>query len=92
MIGKALAVSGQEMSAAIIRIRHASDEAGRLQPVEQANQRSWPDVENLSEGGLIEHFMLREVDEDGASGASHAWKLGAQLSVVATTRQPRRPV
>ena len=42
----------QDMSAAIIRIRHALDEAGRLQPVEQANERNWPDVENLSEGGF----------------------------------------
>jgi hypothetical protein len=76
------------MSAAIIGIRRARDEAGRLQPVEQANDRSWPDVENLSEGGLIETFVLRKVDEDSASCASHAWKPRAQLSVVATARQP----
>ncbi len=43
----------QDMSAAIIRIRYALDEAARLQPVKQANERNWPDVENSSEGGLV---------------------------------------
>jgi hypothetical protein len=32
----------QDMSAAIIRISYALDEAGRLQPIEQANERNWP--------------------------------------------------
>ena len=49
----------EDMSAAIMRIRYALDEAGRLQPVKQANERNWPDVENLSEGGLIGPFVLR---------------------------------
>src|SRR5258705_984007 len=75
------------MSAAIIRVGHARDEAGRLQPVEQANERNRPDVENLSEGGLIDPFVLRELDEDSASCASHAWKL-AHLSIVTTAPQP----
>jgi hypothetical protein len=41
----------QDVSTAIIRIRYALDEAARLQSVKQANERNWPDVENLSEGG-----------------------------------------
>ena len=67
----------QDMSAAIIRIRYALDEAGRLQSVEQANERNWPDVENLSEGRLIGPFVLRQLYEDSASSESHAWQLGA---------------
>src|SRR5271163_2163130 len=78
----------QGMSAAIIRIRYALDEAGRLQPVEQANERNWPDVENLSEGGLIGPFVLRQLYEDSASSESHAWELGAQCAVVETASQP----
>jgi len=77
----------QDMSAPIIRIRYALDEAGRLQPVEQANERNWPDVENLSEGGLIGPFVLRQLYEDCASSESHAWELGAQRAVVATASQ-----
>jgi hypothetical protein len=77
----------QDMSAAIIRIRYALDEAGRLQPVEQANERNWPDVENLSEGRLIGPFVLRQLYEDSASSESHAWELGAQRAVVATASQ-----
>ena len=46
----------QDMSAAIIRISYALDEAACLQSVKQANERNWPDVENLSEGGLIGPF------------------------------------
>ena len=67
----------QDMSAAIIRIGYALDEAARLQPVKQANERNWPDVENLSEGGLIGPFVLRQLYEDSASSESHAWQLGA---------------
>jgi hypothetical protein len=82
----------KDMSAAIIRIRYALDEPGRLQPVKQANERNWPDVENLSEGGLIGPFVLGKVHEDSASSASHAWELGAQRAVVATASQPGCPV
>src|ERR1700722_3419352 len=78
----------QDMSAAIIRIRYALDEAGRLQPVEQANERNWPDVENLSEGGLIGPFVLRQLYEDSAPSESHAWEVGPQRAVVATASQP----
>ena len=78
----------QDMSAAIIRIRYALDEAARLQPVKQANERNWPDVENLSEGGLIGPFVLRQLYEDSASSESHAWEVGAQRAVVATASQP----
>jgi hypothetical protein len=49
----------QDMSAAIIGIRHALNETGRLQSVEQTYERNWPDSENVSEGSLIEHFVLR---------------------------------
>jgi hypothetical protein len=76
------------MSAAIIRIRSAFDEAARLQPVKQANERNWPDVENLSEGRLIGPFVLRQLYEDSASSESHAWEVGAQRAVVATASQP----
>ena len=36
----------------------------RLEPdvgetVEQTYERNWPDSENVSEGSLIEHFVLR---------------------------------
>src|SRR6266446_3442172 len=75
------------MRAPVLRVRDARDEAGTLQPVEQANERNRPDVENLSEGGLIDAFVLRELDEDSASCASHPWKL-AHLSIVATAPQP----
>ena len=78
----------QDMSAAIIRIRYALDEAARLQPVKQANERNWPDVENSSEGGLIGPFVLRQLYENSASSESHAWELGAQRAVVATASQP----
>jgi hypothetical protein len=78
----------QDMSSAIIRLRHALDEAGRLKPVKQANERNWPDVENLSEGGLIGPFVLGKVHEDSALSASHAWEVGAQRAVVATASQP----
>ena len=77
----------QNMSAAIIRIRYALDEATRLQPVKQANERNWPDVENLSEGGLIGPFVLRQLYEHSASSESHAWELGAQRAVVAAASQ-----
>ena len=88
MIGKGLGGERQDMSAAIIRIRYALEEAGRLQPVKQANERNWPDVENLSEGGLVGPFVLRQLYEDGASPESHAWEVGAQRAVVATASQP----
>ena len=78
----------QDMSAAIIRIRYALDEAARLQPVKQANERNWPDVENSSEGGLIGPFVLRQLYENSASSESHAWEVGAQRAVVATASQP----
>jgi hypothetical protein len=77
----------QDMSAAIIRIRYALHEAGRLQAVKQANERNWPDVQNLSEGGLIGPFVLRQLYENSASSESHAWELGAQRAVVATASQ-----
>jgi hypothetical protein len=77
----------EDMSAAIIRIRYALDEAGRLQPVKQANECNWPDVENSSEVGLVEPFMLRELYEDSASSGCHAWEVGAQDAVVTTASQ-----
>ncbi len=77
----------QDMSAAIIRIGYALHKRGRLQPVEQTNERNWPDVENLSEGGLIGPFVLRQLYENSASSESHAWELGAQRAVVATASQ-----
>jgi hypothetical protein len=49
----------QDMSAAIIGIRHALNETGHLQSVEQTYERNWPDSEDVSEGSLIEHFVLR---------------------------------
>jgi hypothetical protein len=76
------------MGAAIIRIRSALDEAARLQPVNQANERNWPDVENSSEGGLIGPFVLRQLHEDSASSESHAWEVGPQRTVVAIASQP----
>jgi hypothetical protein len=76
------------MSSAIIRIRYALDEPGRLQSVKVANERNWPDVENLSEGGLVEPFVLRQLHEDSASSESHAWEVRAQRAVVATASQP----
>jgi hypothetical protein len=78
----------QDMSAAIIRIRYALDEAARLQSVKQANERNWPDVENLSEGGLIGPFVLRQMYQDSASSESHAWEVGAQRAAAATASQP----
>jgi hypothetical protein len=75
------------MSSAIIRIRYALDESGRLQSVKVANERNWPDVENLSEGGLVEPFVLRQLHEDSASSESHAWEVRAQRAVVATASQ-----
>jgi hypothetical protein len=78
----------QDMSAAIIRISYALDEAACLQSVKQANERNWPDVENLSEGGLIGPFVLRQLYEDSASSESHAWEVGAQRAIVATASQP----
>ena len=78
----------QDMCAAIIRIRYALDEAARLQPVKQANERNWPDVENSSEGGLIGPFVLPQLYENSASSQSHAWEVGAQRAVVATASQP----
>jgi len=76
------------MSAAIIRIRDALDETGRLKPVEQTYERNGPNSENLSKGSLIGRFVPREMDEDSASRGSHAREPRAQLSVVAGTRQP----
>jgi hypothetical protein len=76
------------MSPAIIAIRHACDESGRFQPVEQASERTWPDVENLSEGRLIEPYELCELDEDGVSRPRHAWELGLQFSIVEPAPQP----
>ena len=78
----------EDMSAAIIRIRYALDEAGRLQPVKQANERNWPDVENSSGGGLVGPFVLRQLYENSASSESHAWEVGAQRTVVAIASQP----
>jgi hypothetical protein len=78
----------QDMSAAIIGIRHALNETGRLQSVEETYERNWPDSENLSKESLLDRFVLRQVDEDSASHPSHAWESRAQLSVVASTRQP----
>ena len=78
----------QDMSAAIVRVRHTLDQTSRLQSVEQANEGNWPDVENLRDSGLIEPFVVRQVDENSVSRASHTWKLGAQLPVTPTARQP----
>ena len=78
----------QDMSAAIIRIRYALDEAARLQSVKQANERNWPDVENSSEGGLIGPFVVRQLYENSASSETHAWEVGAQRAAVATASQP----
>ena len=78
----------QDMSAAIIRIRYALDEPGRLKSVKQTNERNWPDVENSSEGGLIGPFVLRQLYENSASSESHPWELGAQRAVVETAGQP----
>ena len=78
----------QDMSAAIIRIGYALDETGRLQPVKQANERNWPDVENLSEGGLVAPLVFRQLHEDSASSESHAWEVGAQRAVVTIASQP----
>ena len=80
------------MGATIIGIRHARDQAGRLQPVEQTNECNRPDVENLSECGLIDTFVLREANEDGTPRTSQSWNLGAQLPIVATAPQPSRLV
>jgi hypothetical protein len=41
----------QDMGATIIGIRHARDQARRLQSVEQTNECNRPDVENMSERG-----------------------------------------
>ena len=80
----------QHMTAAVIRIRQARHEAVVFQAVEQANQRDGPDVKDLSEGGLIEAFMLREVDDDGTSRAvmpgsrarsSRSWRPRAKRAV-----------
>jgi hypothetical protein len=49
----------QDMGATIIGIRRARDQAGRLQPVQQTNECNRPDVENMSECGLIDAFVLR---------------------------------
>src|SRR5271156_2052340 len=78
----------QDMSAAIIRIRYALDEAAGLQPVKQANEGNWPDVENSSEGGLIGPFVLRQLYENSASSESYPGEVGAQRAVVATANQP----
>ena len=78
----------QDMSAAIIRISYALDEAACLQSVKQANERNRPDVENSSEGGLIASFVLRQLHEDSASSESHAWEVGPQRTVVAIASQP----
>jgi DNA-binding transcriptional LysR family regulator len=78
----------QDMSAAIIRIRYALDEAACLQSVKQANERNWPDAENSGEGGLIGPFVLRQLYENSASSECHARELGAQRAVVATASQP----
>src|ERR1700679_985103 len=78
----------QERGGAILGIRYALDEAPRLQPVKQANERNWPDVENSSEGGLIGPFVLRQLYENSASSESHASEVGAQRAIVATASQP----
>jgi hypothetical protein len=75
------------VSAAIIGVGHARDEARRLQRVEQANKCHRRDVENSSESGLIDPFVPREMEENSASRASHAGKL-AHFPIVATAPQP----
>jgi hypothetical protein len=65
------------MSAAIIGIGYARKEAGRLQPVDKANECARPDIENLREASLVEPREPLEMDEDDASRARHAWDFGA---------------
>jgi hypothetical protein len=86
--GESLGCQHQDMSAAIIGVRHAGDESRRLQPIEQASERTRPDVETLRESHLIEPYELREMDEDSASRARHAWELGSQFSIEETAPQP----
>lgn len=78
------------MGAAIIGVRHPCDETCRLQPIEQADERHRRDVENLSEGGLIDAVVPREMKEDRASCASHAWEQGAHFPIIAPAPQPGR--
>jgi hypothetical protein len=76
------------MNAEIIGVGPPHDQAGRLQPVEQANERNRPDVEDASQGGLIDSFVPRQMAEDNASCAGHPRKPGAHLAVKVPGPQP----
>src|SRR5260221_14765554 len=80
------------MSAAISRVRHARDEAVRLQSVEQANQGHRRDVEHSREGGLIYATVPRDLHEHNAPRPGHAGKLRANLAIAALAPQQRRVV
>jgi hypothetical protein len=79
-IGRALAVIVRTFSAAIVKGRRARNEAVRLQPIKQTNECYRPDFEDFSECGLIDPFVLREIDENSASCAGHARKPRAHFS------------
>jgi hypothetical protein len=77
----------QDMSAAIIRIRYALDEAGRLQPLFSYSWRSTkgpikPPSLKFSTSGQLRSFACST-----ASSESPAWELGVQRAVVATASQ-----
>jgi hypothetical protein len=76
------------MSAAIIGIGYARKEAGRLQPVDEANERARPDIENLREASLVEPYEPREMDEDKASRVRHAREPRVQFSIEEAAPQP----
>jgi len=76
------------MSPAIIGIGHARNEAGRFQPVDEANERARPDIESLREASLVEPYEPCELDEDKASRARHAWVLRVQFSIDEPVPQP----
>ena len=65
--GQSLGGEPQDRRTTLISLDDAHDEAAGLQPVEQASERLRPDVENLSERGLIEPFVLRQMRQDDAS-------------------------
>ena len=76
------------MSPAIIGIRHARDEAGSFQPIDEADECARPDIESLREASLVEPREPREMDEDEASRARHAREPCVQLSIEEAAPQP----
>ena len=54
------------MRAVVIRVAHAGDIAGGLQPIEEKNELSRPDVKKLRESGLIDSLVMRKLHEDRA--------------------------